>query len=253
MPYGRIQHSGAAVPTTINGDITSGATSIVLLVATGWPDGATGPFYAVIDGGLSTEEKVLVTTRTSTTLNSVVRGVDGTSAFAHTSGATIAHIFSATEADEANQLVNETLGTITAKGDISQATGSGTLGKTAIGSPNTVFIADPAQATGAKWAQITASNIANSTITTTQLATNLQQHHGTFSGTTDGNGFFLFAHGAPFTPVACYVSQTGDGRAANVGVPFMFTVDATNVTLSYAAIRGSVVSLAVAGGFTVHP
>ena len=54
----RREYQGGAVPTTITGGITSGATALVLVTATGWP---TGSFSAVLDKGLAGEEKILCT------------------------------------------------------------------------------------------------------------------------------------------------------------------------------------------------
>ena len=170
MSYERVQHAGGAIPTTLGSDITSGATSATLAAATGWPDGSTGPFYLVINPGGATEEKILATSRTTLTLNTLSRGVDGTSASAHVSGETIVHCFTAVEADEANVLVHATLGTYTAKGDESVATAANTLGKLAVGADDTVRIADSGQATGQKWDKIVAANITAATITTTELA-----------------------------------------------------------------------------------
>ena len=170
MSYARLQHSGGAVPTTLAGDITSGDTSLNLAAATGWPDGTVGAFYIVIDGGTATEEHILATSRTSATLNSLTRGVDGTSASAHSAGAAIQHVFVAVEADEANTLVHATLGSVTTKGDLTPATATGTLGKLAAGANNTVIVADSTQTTGLKFSKIVAANITAGTITTTEIA-----------------------------------------------------------------------------------
>lgn len=170
MTYDRIQHSGGAVPTTLAGDITSGDVVLNLVSSSGWPDGSIGPFYLVIDPGLATEEKILATTRTANTLNTLTRGVDGTSASAHSGGATVVHCFTAVEADEANVAANKTIGQVTTKGDLLAATGNQQLGRVAVGANNTVVVADSAQATGVKYAKIVAANITAGTITTTEIA-----------------------------------------------------------------------------------
>lgn len=109
---------GAAVQTTLNGGISSGATSGVLTATTGWPDGSPGAFYVVVDPGLTTEEKILCSTRSSTTLNFTTRGADGTSAAAHASGAVIYPCLAAVDLDEANLAVAKTLKLATAAGQI---------------------------------------------------------------------------------------------------------------------------------------
>src|SRR5689334_25317593 len=98
MAFSRIQHGGGAVVTTLVSDITSSATVATLTDSTGWPDGSIGPFYAVFDPDLPSEEKVLVTSRSGNVLSGIARNVDGTSASAHVGGAQVAHIFTANEA-----------------------------------------------------------------------------------------------------------------------------------------------------------
>ena len=77
-----------------------------------WPDGLIGPFFIVIDRDLSSEEKILCATKSGNTLtvydDGVVngRGADGTSVTSHASGAFVEHVFTATDADQANLHVN---------------------------------------------------------------------------------------------------------------------------------------------------
>jgi hypothetical protein len=98
----RRQHNGGAVQTTITVGIGSGDLSMTLAASTGWPDGSVGPFFAVLDRGLTTEEKILITSRSANTLTVTTRGVDGTTATTHASGAAIFPVWTAIEADEAN-------------------------------------------------------------------------------------------------------------------------------------------------------
>lgn len=127
MAYTRKDYSGNAVTTTLSAGIGSGDTSITIVSATGWPTGSQGPFFAVIDPDLSGEEKILVTSRTGTTLTVSARGSDGTSASSHSSGATIKHVFTKTDADEANYAVSKTVGKITGAGTILIADGANSL------------------------------------------------------------------------------------------------------------------------------
>lgn len=148
----RYEHSGDAVATTLASDITSGATSLSLTASTGWPTGGTGPFWVKIDAGLAGEETVIATSRSGTSLSGLTRGSDGTAASAHSAGATVEHVFSAQEADDANKTAFQTLGTVTAKGDLLSATAANTLGKTAVGSDGQVVQALASAAGGITWA-----------------------------------------------------------------------------------------------------
>lgn len=107
----RRQYAGGAKETTTTGSVaSSGAVSITIADATGWPDASVGPFAVVIDPGTASEEKVLVTARVGLTLTVTApnRGYDGTSAIAHSSGAAIYHTFTAVDFDEANEHINDT-------------------------------------------------------------------------------------------------------------------------------------------------
>ena len=75
--------------------------------------------------------------------------------------------------------------------------------------------------------------------------------YGFFSGTTDSSGFLTVAHGAPFVPSVYFIQPIGDPRAGNVAVPFVFAIDAQNITLGYFAVAGSAATLAVSGSFLV--
>ena len=145
--YTRRKYAGGAVATTITGTINNSATSITIAAYTGWPNGSD-PFYVVIDPGTASEEKVLVTRTgsTDTTLNVTTRGVDGTTAASHTSGASIYPVFTATDADEANAVAS----TLTTKGDVLVHTGSAHA-RQGVGANNTLLVADSAETNGVKW------------------------------------------------------------------------------------------------------
>ena len=95
----RYEHRGGAEVAELTSQATAGDVTIEIDSANGWPD---SNFFAVIDRGLSTEEKILVTTRTGTSLGGVLRGQDDTIAYPHDSAAKIEHVFTALEADAAN-------------------------------------------------------------------------------------------------------------------------------------------------------
>ena len=103
----RREYKGAATPCTIVSTITSSSTTITISDATNWP---TGSFSLVIDPGLAGEEKLLITSRTATTLTVTTRGYDNTTASAHTTGAIIYPVPTAVDFDEANSHVNSSSG-----------------------------------------------------------------------------------------------------------------------------------------------
>jgi hypothetical protein len=148
MPFTRIEHSGNAIPTTLAADITSGATSLALALSTGWPTGSVGPFYLTVNAGGATEEKILAGTRSGVTLSSLTRGADGTSAAAHSAGEPVVHGWTATEADEANQVAVDTIGSIVAKGDTWFGTGSKAIVRFAAGVNGTFIKYDSSQPSG---------------------------------------------------------------------------------------------------------
>lgn len=289
MPYQRVSHGGGAVPTTLTSSITSGDSALTIDDAAGWPDGSIGPFYVVLGSGLATEEKVLVTSRTGTSLTGVSRGVDGTSASAHAAGETVVHVLSATEADEANKLVAQTLGVVSTKGDLTPATGSGALGRLPAGANGLPLITDSSATTGLKWAALPAAalatdsvgsaqiqanavgaaelatgavgttELADSSVTSIKIAdgsvtgskiANSFMVWGTYSGTTDGNGVVTFAHGAPFTPVTIIVSAVYTSPGTNNAR--LFNKDATNLEVRYTIDGGgNLTATAVNGSFVV--
>lgn len=107
--YERKDHAGGAAATTLATAITGvGSVTVTVASATDWPSVSNGPFVITIDRGQITEEKMLVTARTGTslTVTSGNRGYDGSTAQTHAAGAVVEHTFSAVEADEANHLVN---------------------------------------------------------------------------------------------------------------------------------------------------
>lgn len=108
MPVGeRREYAGGAVQTTLSSGISSGeVTSLTIVSATGWPTGGTGPFYIELrssEATGATVEQIKVTSRSGTTLSTLTRGVNGTSATAWVSGTIVRHVFTSADADLANQ------------------------------------------------------------------------------------------------------------------------------------------------------
>ena len=120
--------AGTTVPTTITCDNLAN-----------WPTGTGGtPFFVVVDRNTASEEKILCASRVGNVITiydvGLVNGraADDTSITSHSSNATIEHVFTATDADEANALVS----------------------LVASGSNGDVFISDDTQPYGAKWDDI---------------------------------------------------------------------------------------------------
>lgn len=165
---------GAASTTTSTAIASSGTTTFNITAYTGWPYGAS-PFFVVLEPGAANEEKVLVTRTGATdlvinvyTVPSVAanRGLDGTSAVAHASGSTTFPVFTATEADEANELVS----TMTTKGDL-LSHGASTFARLGVGTDGYVLKADSTQSTGLVWSTVPSdalkANLASPTFTGT--------------------------------------------------------------------------------------
>lgn len=129
----RRQYKGAAAPCTTTNSLTISDTSVTLSAITGWPSTAAVPFYVVIDPGTSSEEKCSATIAGSTL--TLTRGQDDTSAVAHSSGATIYPVFSADDADEANQFAS----TMTTRGDLLTMGVGPTVARIAIGANGQVL------------------------------------------------------------------------------------------------------------------
>lgn len=161
----RRSYAGAAPACTLTNTITSGDTTISLTGdVTNWTTTSAGPFFAVIDAGLATEEKVLVGTRSVGVLSSVTRGVDGTVAAAHTAGATCYPVFTAVDADQANKVAS----TLTTKGDLLATDGSA-LNRLAVGTNAYALLADSTATNGVAWGQVAASGLATDAVTTVKI------------------------------------------------------------------------------------
>lgn len=143
----RRSYAGAAPACTLTNSITSVDSSALLTGdVTNWTTTSAGPFFMVIDPGLVTEEKVLVGARSGSSLSSLTRGVDGTTASSHSAGATCYPVFTATDADQANAVA----AALTTKGDLLVTTGSA-LNRLAVGANGAVLAADSSATNGVAW------------------------------------------------------------------------------------------------------
>lgn len=160
--------SSTSVATTLNAGINSSATSIVVATGTGaalmggvtLTAGNVDSFGLAIDVDTQNEEVVWVTGVSGDTLT-VVRAKAGTSAIAHTAGATVKHVFTGDDATffttgtaTADNAVPESV--VTAKGDLLVATGSGVVARQAVGTNGYVLTADSTLTNGIKWSATSA-------------------------------------------------------------------------------------------------
>jgi hypothetical protein len=111
----RREYRGNAQATTITADLNPGVYTIYASSLVGnddWPDGSIGPFFVVVNRGKNNEEKILCESRTDGTIlvvNPGGRGADETPESSHTINSSIEHVFTATDADEANLHVNSSV------------------------------------------------------------------------------------------------------------------------------------------------
>lgn len=180
MAKARLAYKGAPVSNTLGLTLSSGATSITLAsTMTGWPT-SSNPFFIVVDPGTSKEEKICVVYNTTTTLTVVDpavtsgwsasangRGADDTTDRSHDAGATVYPVFTAREANQANELTSA----YTANGDI-VVHGSTSFKKIAVGTNNYTLLADSSVSDGGvKWGQIVEASIATGAVTADKLGT----------------------------------------------------------------------------------
>lgn len=127
-----VRNYANAPATSLTDSCSALATSIVVNSVSGLP--VSYPFTLIIDRGTSTEEAVSVTAAAGTTLT-VTRGIDGTTAFAHTKDATVVHGITAQDIREANAHVNAISGVHGATGSVVGTTDAQTLTNKTLDSP----------------------------------------------------------------------------------------------------------------------
>ena len=131
----RRSYAGAAKPAALTA-ILNGTTAALTITCddlSNYPTGAGGPFFVVVDRGQVTEEKILCASRTENVLtvldNGFIngRGADQTTVTPHAIGAELEHIFTATDADEANSHVNSASNVHSVTGSVVGTTDTQTL------------------------------------------------------------------------------------------------------------------------------
>jgi hypothetical protein len=204
----RRHFKGNAIATHLASPITDSANTFTIDNPTGWPTGgANGPFTAILDADLPSEEHVLVANQAAGVCTGVTRGIGDTVGVAHSVGpdGTVFHGVCKLDYDEANQHINDTaqdhhtqylntarhagilhsqamldVNSVGAAQIISDAVTQSELAPLAVGTPELI----DASVTLAKLAgnsvdsskivdlSIVAGDIANSTITAGKLAVN---------------------------------------------------------------------------------
>jgi microcystin-dependent protein len=154
-------YKGAPAKAVLTSTATDSDLSFVVDTVAGWA--TTFPYYCVVDPGTSKEEKVKVTAISGVTLT-VVRAQDDTSAQGHNDSAAIYPVFTADEADEANEIAS----VMTTKGDLIATNGS-SINRLGIGTNTHVLQADSTATNGFKWGQIVEAGIADSAVTSAKI------------------------------------------------------------------------------------
>lgn len=170
----RRTYKGGAVSAVTAAEITTAAATSITLSSspTTWP---TGKFFVVVAPGTSKEEKMCVTLSgstltvvdpavTSTSASANGRGVDNTTAQSGIpSGSTVYPVFTAVDADEANELTS----TYSAQGHIVYQ-GASTFAGLGIGTAGQVLKVNSG-ATAPEWGQVATAGITDSAVTTAKI------------------------------------------------------------------------------------
>ena len=172
----RRTYKGAAVSAVLDSSGVASASTTSMSLTTSpstWP---TGKFFVVVAPGTAKEEKMCVTlsgstltvvdpavTSTSASVNG--RGVDNTTAQSGIpGGSTVYPVFTAVDADEANELTS----TYSAQGHMVYQ-GASTFTGLGIGTASQVLRVNSG-ATAPEWGQVATAGIADSAVTTAKIA-----------------------------------------------------------------------------------
>jgi hypothetical protein len=148
--------SSISVETTLASNINNSVTSMQVASGTaatllgGVVMVANSQFTVAIDPDTINEEIVFITAGPSGDTFTITRGRAGSSAIAHSTGATIKHVLTSDDLSSFEDAVPESV--VTTKGDLLVATTSGVVTRIGVGANTFVLTADSTTATGIKWA-----------------------------------------------------------------------------------------------------
>jgi hypothetical protein len=158
------KYSSISVETTLASGISNSATTMTVATGTGSAlmggvtlgAGNVDQFTVALDVDTNNEEIVFITAVSGDTFT-IVRGRAGTSAIAHTGGATVKHVLTSDDLNfytagvaTADAAIPESV--VTAKADLLVAASSGVVDNLAVGTDGQVLTADATQTLGVKWA-----------------------------------------------------------------------------------------------------
>lgn len=185
----RREYQGAAQSARLTVSLggTTGDLTIYCDDLSNWPTGVSSrPFYVVIDRNTSAEEKILCASRSGNVITvynvggNNGRGADDTSITAHANNAVIEHVFTATDADEANSHVNDSTtdvhpqyvleSTVNAKGDLLVGTANDVVSRQPVGTDGQTVVADSSTSTGLNYIDPLAYAISAARVTVTGLS-----------------------------------------------------------------------------------
>jgi hypothetical protein len=157
------KYSSISVATTLNGTISSSATTItvasgtasLLLGGASLAVGNVDQFAIAIDPDTSSEEICFVTAVSGDILT-VVRGRASSTAITHTTGATIQHVLTGEDLDYFNSLSPTAY--VTAKGDLLAGTAAGAIARRSVGTNDQALVADSTAATGLSYKGVALSS-----------------------------------------------------------------------------------------------
>lgn len=172
------KYSSTSVATTLAAGVNSSATSITVAAGTGsalmggvtLAAGNVDSFAVALDYDTINEEIVWVTNVSGDTLT-IDRAEAGTTAIAHTAGASVKHVFTGDDATfftagvaTADAAIPETV--VTAKGDLLVGQTVSTVDNLAVGANDYGLVADSAQTLGVKWQNLSSrtETLTNKTI-----------------------------------------------------------------------------------------
>jgi hypothetical protein len=147
------KYSSISVATTLNGTISSSATTITVAAGTAalllggatLAAGNVDQFAIAIDPDTASEEICFVTAVSGDILT-VVRARASSTAITHTTGATIQHVLTGEDLDFFGS--QSPTGYITAKGDLLAGTAAGAIARRSVGTNDQALVADSTVATG---------------------------------------------------------------------------------------------------------